>query len=350
MCRVDKQDQQQDFFISYSQADRTWAEWLTWELEAVGYTTLLQAWDMPAGTAFVHAMDHAVKYTRHVLLVLSPAYLRSAMAEAEWRPAFKADPSGEQRRLLPVRVEACEPQGLLADRVWIDLVGADEATARTRLREEVANALRSSGRPATAPHFPRAPAAAPERTRFPTALPPVWNVPYRRNPNFTGREELLGSLADRLAAGGSTAVTQVLQGAGGVGKTTLAVEYAYRHRSRFDTVWWVRAKQPATLLGDLADLALSLGLADLDEASQQLAVAAVRHGWTTTTAGCWFSTTPKVPKPRPGWRRRWLAWSTCCPRYRTARSWSPRGTRVGSSTPPWLSWRSSPRRRRWRSY
>ena len=277
MCRVDKQDQQQDFFISYSQADRTWAEWLAWELEAVGYTTLLQAWDMPAGTAFVHAMDHAVKYTRHVLLVLSPADLRSAMAEAEWRPAFKADPSGEQRRLLPVRVEACEPQGLLADRVWIDLVGADEATARTRLREEVAEALRGPGRPATAPHFPRAPAAAPERTRFPTALPPVWNVPYRRNPTFTGREELLGPLAGRFGRAASTAVTQVLQGAGGVGKTTLAVEYAYRHRSRFDTVWWVRAEQPATLLGDLADLALSLGLADPDEAGQQLAVAAVRH-------------------------------------------------------------------------
>jgi hypothetical protein len=53
---VDKPDQQQDFLVSYTQADRAWAEWLAWELEAVGYTTVLQAWDMPAGTAFVHAM------------------------------------------------------------------------------------------------------------------------------------------------------------------------------------------------------------------------------------------------------------------------------------------------------
>jgi hypothetical protein len=42
--------------------------------------------------------------------------------------------------------------------------------------------------------------------------------------DFTGREELLGSLADQLEGGGSAAVTQVLQGGGGVGKTTLAVE------------------------------------------------------------------------------------------------------------------------------
>jgi tetratricopeptide (TPR) repeat protein len=274
---VDKPDQQRDFFVSYTAADRTWAEWIAWELEAAGYTTVLQAWDMPAGTAFVHAMDQAVQHTRRVVLVLSPAYLRSAMAEAEWRPGFTADPSGAARRLLPVRVEQVEPAGLLADRVWIDLVGTDEATARTRLREEVARALRGPGRPATPPRFPRALAAAVERPRFPTALPGVWNVPYRRNPDFTGRDELLGSLAEALAGRGTAAVTRVLQGAGGIGKTSLVVEYAYRYRSRFDTVWWVRAEQVATLLGDLTDLAVALSLADPEEASQQLAVAAVRR-------------------------------------------------------------------------
>jgi tetratricopeptide (TPR) repeat protein len=266
----------QDFFVSYTQADRAWAEWIAWELEAAGYTTVLQAWDMPAGTAFIHAMDQAVQQTRHVVLVLSPAYLRSQMAEAEWRPAFKADPSGEARRLLPVRVEDCEPKGLLADRVWIDLVDADEATARARLQEEIARALRGPGRPATPPRFPRTPTPA-ARPRFPTALPPVWNVPYRRNLSFTGREQALAELADQLGRGAAAAVTQALQGAGGVGKTALAVEYAYRHRAEFDTVWWVHAEQHATLLGDLTDLALALGLADPGEANQRLAAAAVRR-------------------------------------------------------------------------
>jgi tetratricopeptide (TPR) repeat protein len=274
---LDQPDQQRDFFVSYAQADRAWAEWLAWELEAAGYTTLLQAWDMPAGTAFLHVMDQAVQHARHTILVLSPAYLRSAMAQAEWRPGFKADPSGQARRLLPVRVEDCEPKGLLADRVWIDLVGADEATARARLREEVARALRGPGRPTTPPRFPRAPAAATARPRFPTALPSVWNLPYRRNSTFTGRDELLASLAGQLAGGGAAAVTQVLQGGGGVGKTSLVVEYAYRHRGRFDTVWWARAEQPATLLSDLTDLAVTLGVADPEEASQQPAAAAVRR-------------------------------------------------------------------------
>ena len=205
-----------DSLLSSAQARSAWAEWLAWELEAAGYTTLLQAWDMPAGTAFVHAMDQAVQRTRHTLLVLSPAYLRSAMAEAEWRPGFVADPGGHRRRLLPVRVEECQPTGLLADRVWIDVVGLDEPSARARLGEGVASALRGHARPSSRPRFPRMPnpTAAVDRPRFPTALPPVWNVPYRRNPAFTGREEILDALAEQLEHG-AAAVTQTLQGPAG---------------------------------------------------------------------------------------------------------------------------------------
>jgi tetratricopeptide (TPR) repeat protein len=272
--RLDKPDEQRDFFVSYTQADRAWAEWLAWELNAAGYTTVFQAWDMPPGTAFVHAMDQAVQHTRRILLVLSPAYMRSEMTEAEWRPAFVGDPSGTQRRLLPVRVEDCKLAGLLADRVYVDLVGLDEATSRATLLDGVARAIRGPGPPTTRPRFPRALAtAAVDRPRFPTALPPVWNVPYRRNPAFTGRD---GELA-ALRQGETVAVTQVLQGGGGVGKTALAAEYAYRQRARFDTVWWVRAEESATLVGDYAGLAVALGLVEAGLADQQLAAVAARR-------------------------------------------------------------------------
>jgi hypothetical protein len=35
-----------DFFISYTQVNRSWAEWIAVQLEAAGYTTVLQAWDL----------------------------------------------------------------------------------------------------------------------------------------------------------------------------------------------------------------------------------------------------------------------------------------------------------------
>ena len=34
-----------DFFVSYTQADRAWAEWIAWILEEDHYRVLIQAWD-----------------------------------------------------------------------------------------------------------------------------------------------------------------------------------------------------------------------------------------------------------------------------------------------------------------
>jgi tetratricopeptide (TPR) repeat protein len=267
-----------DLFVSYTAADRAWAEWVAWELEEAGYSTLLQDWDMPPGTAFVHAMDQAIQHTRHILLVLSPAYLGSKMTEAEWRPGFVADPSGNQRRLLPVRIERCEPKGLLADRVWIDLVGLDEATARATLLDGVARALRDRARPTSRPRFPKTAAgAAVTKPLFPTALPPVWNLPFHRNRLFTGRDGELADLAAAREEGETVAVTQVLQGGGGVGKTALATEYAYRNRSAFDTVWWVRAEEPASLVTDYAGLADGHRLPEASQPDQQVVALAVRR-------------------------------------------------------------------------
>ena len=43
-----------NFFISYNKADKTWAEWVAWQLEANGYTTVIQAWDFKAGNNLCH--------------------------------------------------------------------------------------------------------------------------------------------------------------------------------------------------------------------------------------------------------------------------------------------------------
>lgn len=273
-----------DFFVSYTSADRSWAEWIAWELEAAGYTTVLQAWHMPPGTSFIHAMDEALRQSSHTVLVLSLAYLRSAMTEAEWRPGFAADPDGAQRRLIPIRIEDCRPTGLLADRVYVDLVGLEEEAAKAALIEGAAAALRGHSRPASRPVFPTTGfpntgtgATQMDRPRFPSALPPIWNVPFRRNPAFTGREGELTQLAGALQMDKAVALTQVLRGGGGVGKTTLAVEYAYRQRTLFDTVWWIRAEEPATLVGDYANLGVACGVTTTVESDQHLTAQAVRR-------------------------------------------------------------------------
>src|SRR5215216_5155920 len=81
-----------DFLVSYTGADQAWAEWIAEQLEAAGYTTLLQAWDFRPGSDFVHQMQQATSSAQRTVAVLSPAYFGSRFGEAEWRAAFAKDP------------------------------------------------------------------------------------------------------------------------------------------------------------------------------------------------------------------------------------------------------------------
>ena len=55
---------------------------------------------------------------------------------------------------------------------------------------------------------------------------------------------------------------------GGVGKTTTAIEYAYRHRDQFDIAWWVRAEDPSLIADQLFSLACALDLAAAGEQTE----------------------------------------------------------------------------------
>jgi hypothetical protein len=77
-----------DFFVSYTHADRAWAEWIAWQLEDDGYRVLIQAWDMVPGSNWTHRMQEGVRQASRTTAVLSVAYLDSVFATAEWEAAW----------------------------------------------------------------------------------------------------------------------------------------------------------------------------------------------------------------------------------------------------------------------
>ncbi|GAA3954084.1 hypothetical protein GCM10023085_40750 [Actinomadura viridis] len=91
-------------------------------------------------------------------------------------------------------------------------------------------------------------------------IPEVWGRIPPRNKNFTGRTELLNQLREGIAGQVTAVVPHALHGLGGVGKTQMAVEYAYRFRSEYEVVWWIPADQPVLVRSSLASLAPFLGL------------------------------------------------------------------------------------------
>ena len=126
-------------------------------------------------------------------------------------------------------------------------------------------------------------------------LPLIWNIPHNRNPNFTGREEHLVRLKDALNTGQPAALTQAIHGLGGVGKTQLALEYAYRNTAEYDIVWWIRSEETTTLASDYAALARELKLPEKDEADQNVVNAAVKRWLETHPA--WLLVFDNVQKP-----------------------------------------------------
>ena len=113
-----------------------------------------------------------------------------------------------------------------------------------------------------------------------------WNVPFRRNPCFTGRTDLLKRLHAQFDQAQHAALThaQALVGLGGIGKTQIAIEYAYRHRYEYRAVLWVQAASQEMLTADLVALAHLLCLPERTDQDQARVVAAVRR-WLAEEPG-----------------------------------------------------------------
>src|SRR6266700_2694715 len=115
---------------------------------------------------------------------------------------------------------------------------------------------------------------------------PTWNVPFRRNPFFTGREPTVAQIHSLLHAGKTAALSQppAISGLGGIGKTQTAVEYAYRYREEYQYVLWVQANTAEALLTNFVALAGLLQLPEKDAREQQITVQALKQ-WLETHNG-----------------------------------------------------------------
>jgi Tetratricopeptide repeat len=80
---------------------------------------------------------------------------------------------------------------------------------------------------------------------------------------LAGREELLAGLDARLTGASADGPRMVaLCGLGGVGKTSVALEYAHRHLAGLGLVWQFLAEDPAVLAAGFSELAAQLGARD----------------------------------------------------------------------------------------
>jgi TIR domain len=266
-----------EVFISYShnQKDAALREQLETHLALLKRQGIIDLWHdrrIGAGREWVGAIDEHLNSAAVILLLVSANFVASDYCyDLEMTRALERHDAGDAR-VIPIilrttfwegapfaRLQALPEHGRAItewgnrDRAFTD-VARGIHNAVQEIRAAQASAQRIVG----------------GRTQ---RLPPIWNVPPRRNPHFTGRDDLLDRLHRELGAHARVALT----GAAGVGKTQLVLEYAYRHAHEFDLVWWLRAEEPTTLHEDYAALAVPLGLPEAGERELAVIAYAVRE-------------------------------------------------------------------------
>ncbi len=117
-----------------------------------------------------------------------------------------------------------------------------------------------------------------QKTRAPLAgslSPSYWMIPVPRNPLFTGREIQLREIHTYLSASRGRAL--MLYGLGGIGKTQIALEYAYRYAQDYTAIFWIAAEAVASIRGSFLQIAECLALPECQETDQARIIASVQR-------------------------------------------------------------------------
>lgn len=155
---------------------------------------------------------------------------------------------------------------------------------------------------------------------------PFWEVNYNQNTIFTGRDNILSQLAEvhrlrnqrykekqnqREKRAGEDFdeeeddipperyLPQALVGLGGIGKTQIAIEYAYRYKHEYHTIFLLNASNPLSLAADFTALA---GKDQLDLSEQKMddqakIIKAVQEWFASSLLTRWLLIFDNVDSP-----------------------------------------------------
>jgi len=268
-----------EVFCSYAHADEIWRQKLETHLSLLRRQGLVSLWHdllIRPGTDWAEAISNHLETASVILLLVSADFLASDYCySVEMQRALERQEAGEAR-VVPILVRPVDWTG--APFAHLQPLPIDAKPISSWPDEDRALADVAAGIRRVIEDVPLLVASVPR-----AALPPVWNVPFPRNPFFLGREGELAQVRERLRGGQSTthALPLAISGLGGIGKTQLALEYAYRYHQGYQTVLWASAESAEALISSYRTFASLLQLPEREAKEQEIIVQAVKT-WLQT--------------------------------------------------------------------
>ena len=263
-----------EMYYSYAQEDEAFCLELEKRLKLLERENLVKGWHRGMIAVGVNIDQEIESHRDHasvIFLLISPDYLVTDACYSEMHWAWEREQAG-QKRVIPIILRSLSvdvgSKTFPFKTIQLLPTGGRPVTNWPSLDEAFQDILLGMRRILEHPVQPQ---------REPTNTP-VWNLPYTRNPLFTGRENLLQQLHTNLHRHKVAALTQSYQqpahqpqaisGLGGIGKTQTAVEYAYHHRDDYRYILWVNAATRDTIITSYLELATLLKLPERQEQDQ----------------------------------------------------------------------------------
>src|SRR5579871_3668893 len=260
-------DQPYRVFLSHSSRDKVFVRELYRRISRDGVRCFFDIESIGWGENWVRALERALDECEFVVFVLSPDFCNSEWGEVERTSNIADDPGALKRKVRPLMLLPCRHLSTFPR--FLRQVQALDVSSNTafetnypRICHELGGAVRDE-------------TTLSDRTRLPPAgmLPLRHRMPYRSlGEKFIGRVDSFWNLHDCLFRDSITilAVEAVVVGTGGLGKTQLAIEYAWRFGSFYTGgVYWVDADQGLSILVAQVSEAAGIELnTKADEANQ----------------------------------------------------------------------------------
>jgi tetratricopeptide (TPR) repeat protein len=277
-------------FLSYDQKDERVLQELEKHLSVLKWQGVISTWDrrqVVPGSNRDEVIHEQLQWASIILLLVSADFLASGYCnQVEMKYALSRQKAGEAY-VVPIIVRPCDWKSAPFAHLAI-LPDTGKSLSEWHNKDAAfSNIARGIRR------------IIEEFTRSPVTGSRFWNVPHERNPYFTGRDELLNQLEQVLspAPGGSGIAlravltqTQAIQGPGGIGKTQIALEYAYRSwdTGRYDHILWINAANEEVLFASFASLAELLLAFPATKETDRLMLVKAMKSWLEQCEQRWL--------------------------------------------------------------